>query len=238
MGPIPNHDGGARIDSVRLQRLAEDERLVGHASGEVRAVDPGEIPPELEVIGDALGKVSGLETDQVELAPRSMELCERRRNPGIEAILEDAYGLEACAIRRQRRVDLDRFLAAEQLTERLGQWRTDEPLELVGRGRGTPKTGQCMLDAPNDALARVGECPVEVDEDIAHQRLVGPQPLRSLGQEVPVTQELDYVPGDRVRLDDQGVGDRHGDEVRHASELGALDGNRTVAVSGDDEAGN
>src|SRR5262245_66514315 len=47
----------------------------------------------------------------------------------------------------------------------------------------------------------------------------GRSPLRSLGQEVPVTQELDYVPGDRVRLDDQGVGDRHGDEVRHASEL-------------------
>ena len=84
----------------------------------------------------------------------------------------------------------------------------------------------------NESSARLRETPGRHSN-----ALLGRSSLRELGQEVPVTQELDHVPGNSVRFDDERMGDWHGDEIRHASELCALDRNRAVAVSRDDEAG-
>jgi hypothetical protein len=155
-----------RTDTLLLEHVRDQLRLVAPRSVELRAVNAREVLREIEVAHDPLGEGRRLRRDDAQPMATLAEHRERLGYSGIDLILEQAHRAEPLAIESDRVHHLVVGRVSEQLAERRRERRTDVTQQRGRIRRSTPQALERMRDAARDADTRIGQGPVQVDQQI------------------------------------------------------------------------
>ena len=120
-------------------------------------VEPGQHAPRVD---DRLGG------DDAQFVPPVAQGGQRLGDAGVDLVLEQAHLAVALAVGGHGKLDAGALRGAQQVGQRLVQRGPDEAGQRhVGRQR-VPELQERVFERADDAVARVGEGAVQVEEDL------------------------------------------------------------------------
>ena len=160
---VAQHDAVSRIESLFGENVGDEVSLVLEAAVEFGAVSLVEIAAEVETVEDPLRIDDRLRSAEKEPRAALLHLRQRLRRAVVDDRVEQPVGAVA------RPVDGERPLAvvglAKKPPEGLPERRADDPVK-VGLGRRRAAHGvERKAKAADDALGRIGQRPVQIDEE-------------------------------------------------------------------------
>ena len=159
---VAPHDAGPGREPLFGEDVGDEVALVVEPAVEFGAVGGVETAAEIEALEDADRVDAGLRGAQHEARAGGGQRVQRLRDAVVDGSLEQPGGAVARAIDFERRLGL--LGAAEPVGEGAPERRADDPRQVLGRRRRAPHRGERVAKAADDALGRVGQRPVEVDE--------------------------------------------------------------------------
>ena len=162
---IAPHAAIVGLEPLALENVSDQVRLVLKAPAELVAVGRLEVTLKVEVGEDPLGVDEGLRRAKEEARSRGAQFASASFTPVIDDSLEKTFGRIAAAIDLERLLGI--ALAVQRLGETSAQRRPDDPGEFRGRRRASSQRLERKAKAADDALGRVGQRSVQIDQERA-----------------------------------------------------------------------
>ncbi len=161
---VADHQRIARLQFFLGDQVGDQLDLVGPGAVQLAAVDHLEVPGKIEMPGNLAGEHPGLGRGDVQGAALSAEGFQQGRDPIEHPVFIQPGDLETLA------VEIHRFpgpglVETVELHERLQQRWPDKVFELAQVRLVDAQLAEGVLDRAGDALARVGQGAVEVEQN-------------------------------------------------------------------------
>jgi hypothetical protein len=157
------------IERLALENVRKQIALLATRAVELAAVDRAEETLELEVLEDAARERAYLRRAEMKSQIRVAQSLQQLGNPCVDPVLVHAERDEALAVELHGALDRH-FPPRQELTERIAERRTDVAHESVVVGHLRTELRERVLDAAHDAVTRIGERAVEIEEDVPDGR--------------------------------------------------------------------
>jgi len=167
---VAHHDGVGGRDAVDLEDMSDQVTLVVIAPIELGTVDRGEMRGKPEMLEDRAGEDMRLRGREPQRIAVGLERPHRVGDTLIKLRLEHRPSLIARAIEGERL--LDTLPPAEQLLEARTQGGPDHPVQRREIGNRCTDLAECILHRADDALCRLGDGPVEIEQHMPTRSLL------------------------------------------------------------------
>lgn len=162
---IAPHAAIVGLEPLTLEDVTNKVGLVLKAATKLVAIGRLEVLLKVEVAEDPLGVDKGLRRAKEEARSRGAQFSKRLPHPVIDGSFEKTFDRIPTAI------DLERLLGITFAVKRLGetsaQRRSDDPVQFRGRRRDSSQRFERKAEAADDALSRVGQRSVQIDQERA-----------------------------------------------------------------------
>ncbi len=165
MPAIAPHAAIRRLEVLLVENAGDEIALVVVAAVELGAIDALKVPTQIKVLENAPRIDKGFRGAEKQPRPRRAKFRQDLRHAIVDDRLEQPVGRIAPAIDGERRLRV--APSPEQVGERSAQRRSDDPGEISGRRRASTQGFERQTETADDALGRIGQRSVEIDEERA-----------------------------------------------------------------------
>jgi len=162
---ITPHAAIVGLEPLTLKNVSNQVRLVLKAPTKLVAIGRLKMTLKVEVAEDPLGVDQGFGRAEEEARPCGAQIGKRL----LYAVIDD--GFEKTVGRIPAAIELERLLGiaftAQSLGETSAQRRPDDPVQFGGRRRDSSQRFERKAEAADDALSRVGQRSVQIDQERA-----------------------------------------------------------------------
>ena len=162
---VADHQGGGRVQTFFGHQVSKQLDLIGAGTVQFTAVDHLEMFGEIKMPGNLTGENPWFGGRDIQLAALPAEGFQQRCNPVEDPVFIQSGDLEALTVKIHRLPGLG-LVEVVKLHEGLQQWRTNKVFKPGKVGLVDPQFGQGELNRAGDALARVGQRAIKVEQNV------------------------------------------------------------------------